>query len=91
MERRTKAMMKSSNVKATKKGQRLFIDTTGSYPASRGGMKYWACDVDDLTDFTWVNLARSKDKMTEFVESLIVEIKGLGKLSTFVAIMLEIV
>ena len=75
---RTKAHMKTSSNRATRQGQRLFVDTTGPYPRSRGGMKYWACAVDDYTDFTWVNFAPSKNKMVEFVTSLIKEINALG-------------
>ena len=29
------------------KGERLFIDTTGPYPKSRGGMKYWMVAGND--------------------------------------------
>ena len=75
---RANATIKTSVLKATKKGQRLFIDTIGPYPASRGGMKYWACAVDDFTDMTWTNFTRSKSKMTEFVSSLVTEINGKG-------------
>ena len=75
---RSKAHLKTSSNKATRKGQRLFVDTTGPYPKSRGGMKYWLCAVDDYTDFTWVNFAPSKAKMANFVTDLIKEINGLG-------------
>ena len=75
---RAKACLKTSDNKATKKGQRLFIDTTGPYPKSRGGMKYWACAVDDYTDYTWTYFAKTKNKMVDFVEQLVKEIKGMG-------------
>ena len=75
---RTKAHPRTTGNKATRKGQRLFVDTTGPYPKSRGGMKYWACAVDDYTDFSWVHFASSKNKMADFVTSLVKEINGLG-------------
>ena len=75
---RAKATTKTTTEKATVKGQRLFIDTTGPYPASRGGMRYWMCAVDDLTDMTWTYFATSKSKMTEFVSELVTIIKGQG-------------
>ena len=34
-------IMKTSNVRATKAGERLFFDTSGPYPRSIGGSKYW--------------------------------------------------
>ena len=62
---------------ATKNGERLFIDTTGPYPKSRGGMKYWMCAVDDRSDKTWTYFATSKNKMVTFVTELVTEINGL--------------
>ena len=75
---RAKANLKTTQEKAINKGQRLYIDTTGPYPASRGGMRYWVCAVDDLTDMTWTFFSKSKNKMTEFVTQLVVMINGLG-------------
>ena len=63
--------------KATKPGERLFIDTTGPYKKSRGGMKYWMCCVDAFTDKTWTYFATSKSQMVTFVREMIVLVKGL--------------
>ena len=68
---------RTTNKAATKKGERLFIDTTGPYPKSRGGMKYWMCAVDDFTDKTWTHFATSKNQMMTFVRDLITMMKGL--------------
>ena len=63
---------------ASKNGERMFIDTTGPYPTSRGGMKYWMCAIDDKSDKTWTQFAKSKKHMVKFVEKLITEINSLG-------------
>ena len=69
--------VKTSNRKATEKGERLFIDTTGPYPKSRGGMKYWMCCVDDFSDKTWTYFAPSKNYMIKFVKEMVTLINGL--------------
>ena len=62
---------------ATKNGERIFIDTTGPYPKSRGGMKYWMCAVDDYSDKSWTYFAPSKNHMITFVKDLVTTIQGL--------------
>ena len=42
-----KRIMKTSNVRATKAGERLFIDTSGPYPRSIGESKCWFKVVDN--------------------------------------------
>ena len=44
-----KRIMKTSNVRANRAGERLFIDTSGPYPRSIGGNKYWFKVVDDYS------------------------------------------
>ena len=39
----------TSNVRATKAGERLLIDISGPYPRSMGGSKYWFKVVDDYS------------------------------------------
>ena len=80
------AIIKSRAMKTTRtcskpaksNGERLFIDTTGPYPKSRGGMRYWMCAVDDRSDKTWTHFAASKNHMVAFVKNLVTEINGLG-------------
>ena len=73
---RAKATVKTSNIVATTNGERIFIDATGPYPASRGGMKFWFCAVDDKSDKTWTYFSRNKNKMIEFVKELVQNLKG---------------
>ena len=73
---RAKANLQTTRNRAQKNGMRLFIDTTGPFPDSRGGMKYMQCAVDDKSDFNWVNFSRKKSDMGGFVQSLITKIKG---------------
>ena len=68
---------RTCNKLALENGERLFIDTTGPYPKSRGGKKYWMCAVDDKTDKTWVHFANSKNHMLSFVKELVTTINGL--------------
>ena len=44
-----KRIMKTSNVKATKAGERVFIDTSGLCPRRIGWSKYWFKVVDDYS------------------------------------------
>ena len=74
---RSKATVKTTQIKATKRGERIFIDATGPLPKTRGGMKYWFAAVDDYTDKTWVYFAKKKSEMVNFVGDLVVEFKGL--------------
>ena len=59
------------------KGERLFIDTIGPCPKSRGGTKYWMVVVDDKTDKTWTYFMNSKKHMIKFVQELVTTINGL--------------
>ena len=69
---------RTCNQKATMNGERLFVDTTGPYPKSRGGKKYWLCGLDDKSDKTWVYFSPTKNRMVTFVEELVTTINGLG-------------
>ena len=76
---KSRAMQTTKTCKKLAKtnGDRLFIDTTGPYPTSRGGKKYWLCAVDDKSDKTWVYFAPSKNHMVTFVKELVRTINGL--------------
>ena len=75
---RAKANARSTKEHATEKGMRLFVDTAGPLPKSRGGIKYWQVAVDDYTDRVWVNFSPSKTHMTGFVEKLVTKMQGRG-------------
>ena len=57
-------------------GERIFIDTTGPYPKSRGGMRYWMCAVDDKSDKTWTYFTTAKKHMIKFVKKIVILING---------------
>ena len=78
MKGRVKETTRTCNRQATVNGERFFVDTTGPYPKSRGGGKYWLCGLDDKTDKTWGYFVPTKNKMVEFVEELVTTINGLG-------------
>ncbi len=63
---------------AERKGQRLFIDTTGPFPKSRAGNKYFHCTDDDFTDYAWVYFTNTKNSMPTFVEDLMKLMDGKG-------------
>ena len=70
--------------KATKVGERLFIDTTGPLPHTLGGNKYWTCAVDDFSNKTWVNFSKTKKHMVIFVEHIYEELKGKGHIIQYI-------
>ena len=68
---------KTCRKSAINNGERLFIDTTGPYPKSRGGMKYWMVAVDDKSDKTWTYYSNTKKNMIKFVKEIVTTINGL--------------
>jgi hypothetical protein len=75
---REKGVAKKSSRQATKKGERISIDTTGPYPKTGKGTKYWMCALDDFTDMSWLHFAKSKNEMTKFIRELLQGFKGKG-------------
>ena len=75
---RAMATTKTCSKIALKNGERVFIDTTGPYPKSRGGMKYWMVAVDDRSDKTWTYFTTAKKHMIKFVKEIVTLINGLG-------------
>ena len=69
---------RTCSIPAAANSERLFIDTTGPFPKSRGGKKYWQCGLDDKSDKTWVHFSPSKNQMVIFVKDLVTKINGLG-------------
>ena len=51
---------KTASEKATKPGERLFVDTSGPYPTSLGGSEYWFLAVDDFTRYKISGFAKKK-------------------------------
>ena len=74
-----KKIMKATNVRATAAGERLFIDTSGPYPRSIGGNKYWFKIVDDYSRKNWNYLMKRKSEVPTHLKSLIRILQGKGK------------
>ena len=70
--------MKATNMRAMTAGERLFIDTSGPYPQSIGGNKYWFKDVDDYLRKNLNYLMKRKNEVPTHLKSLIriLQIKG---------------
>ena len=56
-----KKIMKATNTRATTAGERLFIGTSGPYPRSTGGNKYWFKVVDNYSRKSWNYLMKRKN------------------------------
>ena len=76
---KTKAITRTTEIKSTKPGERIYIDTTGPFPKSKGGHKYWMVAVDEFTDRTWTHFSASKKHMCTFVKEIIILLKGQRK------------
>ena len=74
-----KRIMKTSNVRATKAGERLFIDTSGPCPRSIEGSLYWFKVVDDYSRKNWNSLMKNKSKVQYHLKSLVESLKNKEK------------
>ena len=68
-----KRIIKTSNVRASKTGERLFTDTSGPYPRSIGGSIYWFKVVDNCSRKNWNFLMKNKTKVQYHLVSRIKE------------------
>ena len=70
-----RGVSKQSTTIATKIGERLFVDTSGPYPETESGNKYWVCLFDDKTRTYVVNqlpeLASTKYQNREQMQNLL--------------------
>ena len=73
---RAAGVSKTMSETAKEKGFRLFIDTTGPFPESRAGNKYFHCAVDDHTDYAWVYFTPRKSTLPTFIEDLLTLMTG---------------
>jgi hypothetical protein len=73
-----KAVSKTTNVKATRQEERIFLDAAGPYHETIVGNKYWFKGVDDYSRFGCDKFFHVKSKMVAFAESLILKLKGQG-------------
>ena len=75
---KAKAVRKVTNTIAEKIGERLFVDTSGPYPETSAGNKYWICVVDDKTRKSWSEFRRTKSEIVKIVEKKIEDLKNMG-------------
>ena len=81
---RAKNLNKTTNIKATKPGERLFLDTSGPYPVSTGGNRYWIKIVDDFSRKSMSVFVSNKNQLTSKIGA---KIDTIRKFYIFVSIM----
>ena len=62
-----KKVAKWTQTKASKPGERLFIDISSMKERSLGGSKFWALIVDDYSDYMWGRFFNKKSDLSENV------------------------
>jgi hypothetical protein len=67
-----------STTRATKAGERLFLDTTGLYELSAGGTKYDVQVVDQHTDMGWVAHVVQRNAVPKVLEHHCEYLEGKG-------------
>ena len=67
-----RSVSKTTNVKAEKPGERLYVDTSGPFSKTWDGKRYMRMAVDDFSRVGIVDLSWKKDKMDEWFEKDIV-------------------
>ena len=75
---KAKKVAKITADKATKPGERLFIDLSGPYFKSAGGTQYWILVVDDFTRFAWSYFVTRKSMIRHPLNQLLNKLKGDG-------------
>ena len=75
---KAKAVSKTTSVKATKPGERLYLDTTGPFSPTLNGYKFWIQVVDDFTRHGFCEFNKNKKGMGEFIRKLILKLRALG-------------
>ena len=61
--------------RATKPGERMFIDITSPKPVSYAGNKHWLLALDDYSDVAFSFFIRSKDCLSGVMIDFILELK----------------
>ena len=75
---KTKPIHKTTQNVSTKPGERLFVDTSGPFPPSWRGKKYWIKTVDDYSRYSWSEYVQSKDEMLEAMKARMKNIQNQG-------------
>ncbi len=75
---RAKAICKTSHIKATEPGERLFTDISGPYKKSIIGSNYWCLVVDQFSGKTWSFFVPRKNMLAAKLETLVIKILAAG-------------
>jgi hypothetical protein len=75
---KAKAVSKTTSAKATKPGERLFLDTSGPFSPTLNGYKYWIQVVDDFTRYGFCEFNKNKKGMGAFIRKLIEKLRAMG-------------
>ena len=73
-----KPVRKQTNTRATSAGERIYVDTSGPYPRSLRGKKYWFKIVDDYSRKNWNYFMKKKEEVPDVLEEYIKEMKQKG-------------
>lgn len=74
-----KKIPKTTHVKATRPGERLFVDISSMKNRSLGGSKFWALVVDDHTDFLWGKFFSKKSDLSKNILPILKQLFVKGK------------
>ena len=70
---------KMTNVKATRPGERLFVDTTGPFPDVARKNKYFFGGVDDFSGKMFMMFGTNKNQPVKFVDEAFIRFKAVNK------------
>jgi len=75
-----RGVSKTTETKATKPGQRVFLDCSGPFPESVGGNQYQAQAVDDATHEGFVGFLKRRSQLCQWFEDhVIIPLTGMDK------------
>ncbi len=74
-----KRIPKTTQVKATRPGERLFVDISSMKNRNLGGSKFWALVVDDFSDFLWGKFSSKKSDLSKNIIPILKQLFVKGK------------
>ena len=81
---KAKAVRKSTGTRSTKPGERLFVDTSGPYPESLSGNRYWIQIVDDFSRKGWSKFRKSKVDLPKVVDEHITYLRTCNHIVKYI-------
>ncbi len=73
-----KAVSKTTNTKATKLCERIFVDGTGPFVTTISGNRYWYQVVDDLSRVGWTDFESKKSSLITYMTAFVENQKVIG-------------